>query len=176
MLCQKCKKNEATVHIQKAVGNYKTDLHLCADCAKQEGEMPSTHFGQLFDFNVGDFLSGMLGIPGSVQAAPKEKACPRCGMRLSEISKHGRLGCPACYEAFRAELRPLLKQIHGADRHTGKLPEHAAGALKLQKQKEELQEKLQQAVESERYEDAAKLRDEIRSLEQKPEGGASDEK
>lgn len=34
MLCQNCKKHEATTHIKRIVNGESTEAHLCADCAK----------------------------------------------------------------------------------------------------------------------------------------------
>ena len=168
MLCKRCKKNQATVHVSKIVNNYKSDVYLCAECAKKENEIPFMN-GNLFDFNIGDFLSGMMQSPENY-SQPNVITCKNCGMELTEFSDHGRLGCAHCYDSFRNELLPLLKQIHGAVAHTGKIPNHASSTLKLKKQKEFLQQDLQDAIQNERYEDAAKIRDEIKKLTQLEKG------
>ena len=38
MLCDNCKKNEATVHMTRVVNGKKSERHLCNACAKQQGE------------------------------------------------------------------------------------------------------------------------------------------
>ncbi|MEA3494287.1 MAG: AAA family ATPase [Candidatus Margulisiibacteriota bacterium] len=40
MICEKCKKREAHVHITKIVNGKKTTRHLCEICAAEEGVMP----------------------------------------------------------------------------------------------------------------------------------------
>ena len=94
-------------------------------------------------------------------------ACPECGMTLLEFRQRGRLGCPRDYEVFAPHLRDLLERIHGATRHAGRSPgvQNQTSQLRLQKL-QELQDQLRAAIRSESYEDAARLRDEIKALGQ----------
>jgi protein arginine kinase activator len=68
-------------------------------------------------------------------------------------------------------LSTLLKKIHGSNQHFGKVP---FGGEKIDKEKEkeksplqELKSKLQKAIQLEEFEEAARLRDKIRALENK---------
>ena len=66
------------------------------------------------------------------EPSPADKqVCPVCQITFLEFRNSGRLGCPYDYEVFRDELMPLLENIHGETRHSGKVPragpaEHAA--------------------------------------------------
>ena len=40
MLCDQCKKREAVVHIAKIENGRRTELHLCAECARKQGSLP----------------------------------------------------------------------------------------------------------------------------------------
>lgn len=91
--------------------------------------------------------------------------CPNCGISFREFRSQGRLGCPHDYIAFEAELLPLLENIHGETQHCGKFPKRAPDASRRQYQLIRLRNDLRSAVEDEKYEEAARLRDEIRSLE-----------
>jgi protein arginine kinase activator len=102
--------------------------------------------------------------------------CPSCGFTYQDFKKVGRFGCGECYEAFKKQLDPLLKRIHGSNRHVGKVPLTAGKAVKettvLQSIKE-LKAQLEKAVQSEEFETAAKLRDKIRELEGNNKAGGA---
>jgi protein arginine kinase activator len=88
-------------------------------------------------------------------------------MTPAEFRSKGRLGCPRCYDAFRAELLPLLQRIHEAQAHTGRLPavQSSAPPPPDQRTLSDVRRRLEDAVRGERYEEAARLRDELRRLE-----------
>ena len=174
MLCQNCNQHPATTHIKRFIGNRAEEYHLCPNCAREcgllnEGGMPD------IGFHLSNLFSGFLG--SSVQQQPSALApvarCAMCGSSLHEIAKSGRVGCAQCYEAFYAQLQPTLQRIHGSLEHAGKTPEDGNPDLRLRREREQslaqLREQIAQAVKSEEYEEAARLRDEIRKIE---EGGA----
>ena len=39
MLCEECKKRPANVHLTKIIGDQKTEMHLCQQCAAERGEL-----------------------------------------------------------------------------------------------------------------------------------------
>lgn len=49
MLCDACKKREAVVHIVKIEDGQRTDVHLCATCAKRQ-----SNFSNMRDVNIID--------------------------------------------------------------------------------------------------------------------------
>ncbi len=157
MLCDICHKNIATVHLTEIVNDKIAETHICQACAQAKaGEFAHQP-------NVSDFLSGLL----SASIARKEEIalkCPSCGFNYSDFKKKGRLGCGQCYSAFKRQLLPLLKKIHGAIRHTGKIPQDMVSASSQEVKLKELEKQLQKAVELEEYEDAARIRDEIKKL------------
>jgi protein arginine kinase activator len=161
MLCQACEKKPATVHFTEIKGADKTALHLCEDCAGQKG---LTH-GTLVPPLLATLVEGM-------QAAARgpEMKCPKCGISFEEFRAKGRLGCPHDYEAFASELEPLVEKIHGAKRHAGRVPEGAPAPTGRRDRLVSLRRELAQAVRDEKYEDAARLRDEIRQAEEKARG------
>ena len=157
MTCDACCKKEATVHLTEIVNDKMTKLHLCEDCAKAKGAEMEEHFG------LSDLLAG-LADPG-VTAKPEVVAaiqCPSCGFTYQDFRKAGRLGCGDCYESFKKELAQLLKRIHSADRHVGKVPLTAGKTIKDTRTIQELKMRMEKAIESEEFEEAAKLRDRIR--------------
>jgi len=156
-----CKQNEATVHLtQMAEGKIKK-VDLCEDCSKAKGVDDPT------GFSLADLLLGLGAAQELAQtSAGSELSCPVCGFSQADFKKSGRLGCAECYRTFRDGLEGLLKTMHKGIHHVGKAP-HAQppgqdppGRLKA------LHKRLEQAIAGERYEEAAKLRDEIKVLKE----------
>ncbi len=160
MICPKCLKREATVHISRNINGKKEEYTVCAECAKELGFFP--HSNLLF--NMSDFMSGVMG-KGLNHTLPDEKICPGCGMSWDELAKTSKLGCSRCYEFFDSYLEPVMKKIHGNTRHVGKLPESADEKFKTERKISSLKDELKAAIAREDYEQAALLRDRIRELE-----------
>ncbi|MDR1559185.1 MAG: UvrB/UvrC motif-containing protein [Clostridiales bacterium] len=161
MLCEKCKKRQAVVHMQQIINGQITELRLCPECAGQYDSPLS--FEQ--------FLHGLLevfgGMPETVSPQKPESKfrCPVCGLSYEDFKRTGKVGCAECYQTFRREMEPILKNIQGGNRHEGKYP-HKAGSGMLNRRKiDKLKVELSKAIEAEEYENAARLRDEIRELE-----------
>ena len=167
MLCDKCKQRQATVHVTKVVNNNQTESHYCAECAEAESGMAFA--GPMF--SVHDFLKGFFGPAAAAVAPQKAVRCPVCNLSFSELVQRGRYGCSRCYETFREAAPDLIRRIHGAKRHSGKIPRRAGGAIALRQELAALRRSLEQHIAQEEYEQAAKVRDQIRALEKSP-GGA----
>src|SRR5688572_27969409 len=115
MDCQSCHAKKATVHLTEIVGNKeKRELHLCEQCAQQQG----TGGGTGLEF-MSLISSAFSPATKSASAEASDLKCQTCGLAYAEFRSRGRLGCPACYEVFRASLEPLLEKIHGESRHVG---------------------------------------------------------
>jgi len=160
MLCDDCGENEAILHVTKIENNQMNTHHLCEGCASAKGLDAA---GAVGDHPLGEFLEQVGRVAG---AAPAAGPCPYCGMKLDEFKKLGRLGCPQCYVAFEPHLNSLLRRLHGGAQHLGKvyLPPDPTRAQQ-QERLAGLRRKLDRAVQSEDFERAAELRDEIRTLE-----------
>ena len=154
MLCQKCKKNEATAHYTQIINGKRQELHLCADCARENldvfGELPGL-FGSFF------------GEPAR-KSAGNVRACPKCGRTLKEIADTGMLGCAECYTAFAQELAPYLTRLHGRAAHVGRVPASVGGEMKLRAELNESRAALKKAIEAQEFEQAALLRDRIKEI------------
>lgn len=166
MLCDVCGKNPATVHLTEIIDDQMNELHLCEECARKKSTQMDQQFG------LSDLLAGMADFDKPGQGADKETIdtikCPNCGLTYADFKKMGRLGCGDCYEAFKKYLGPLLKKIHGSSMHFGKTPFKSAKINGMPKNEiEELRLKLKEAVAEEDFEDAARLRDQIKELENK---------
>jgi protein arginine kinase activator len=159
MLCDICKKNEATVHLTQIVDKKVLKVDLCEGCSKVKGVQEAAGFS-LADLQLG------LGA-GDEISADAGTACAVCGFTQADFKKTGRLGCSACWETFEPGLGALLKAMHKSDRHVGKVPSKAAHTLVITGQIKDLSDELEKAVREEKYEDAAHIRDQIKQLESK---------
>src|SRR3989344_1211706 len=160
MLCDICGKFEATVHLTEIVNEEVTKLHLCEGCAREKGAEMEEHFG------LSDLLAGLSDIGAQLEPEVVEAVkCPACGFTYQNFRKVGRLGCGACYEAFKKQLGPLLRRIHGADRHVGKVPLTVGKTVKDTRDLQELKVRMEKAIQAEEFEEAARLRDKIREFE-----------
>lgn len=172
MLCEKCKKNTATVCVTTIINGDKTVKNLCPACAEQEG-----HLNMGFDFDHDFSWQNLwpkvfsLGQSDMMQRLD-DLVCSQCHLSLQDFTKQGRLGCSHCYTDFARQLEPIIKQMHVGEQHTGKMPKRLSGVKGIQREIDGLKGQLQQAIQVENFELAAKLRDEIKGLQQKAEKGA----
>ncbi|MHB1314816.1 MAG: UvrB/UvrC motif-containing protein [Christensenellales bacterium] len=161
MLCQKCNKNEATIHRVTVINGDKSEMHLCEECAREEGGIPS--------LAIQNILKGFLE---KSQPLEQQLRCPHCSMTLDKFKSDGFLGCAQCYLVFEKYLEPVLHSIHGTAVHDGKKPKENAVKAKLVKPEikpskiELLKSELKKSVQEENYERAAQIRDEIRALQE----------
>lgn len=165
LICQTCHKQNATVHridVHWDENEPKVaETHLCAPCAKSSGipvQAPPT-FSKVLGMLSKAFLPQQEGGAEAAeeQEAAEELACPECGWTARDLRQTQRLGCPRDYELFSEQLDEILERMHG---HT----EHAAQAE--DSVLDRLAGDLDEAVAKEDYESAARLRDQIRRLEE----------
>jgi protein arginine kinase activator len=155
MKCDVCEK-EATVYLTQIINGQMTTVNLCDACSKAKGVTDETGFGLAEAF-----------LTQSAPAVEMESECSACGFTAAQLKKIGRMGCPECYGAFREGLDNLLKAMHKGTRHVGKTPKRVVSEGQLRGNLGQLREDLATAVREERYEDAARLKEEINHLQQK---------
>ena len=177
MLCENCGKNEANVKYTENINGKVRELHLCEECSRKLG------IGQI-DFNIpidfSNFLSGFMEPEFMPMLNGINRInCKTCGTTFDDILNTGMFGCSDCFETFQDRIDPIIKKIQGSNRHVGRVAKEIDNKIgnehKEVKKSEEnnvnenklekLQEELKEAIKEERYEDAAKIRDEIKKLE-----------
>ncbi|HEV8408927.1 MAG TPA: UvrB/UvrC motif-containing protein [Gemmatimonadaceae bacterium] len=161
MLCDQCHERDAVLNLTQIVENAVTQLHLCEKCAAERGIETTVSMPK---HPLGDFLDAVQ--QQALMHPSDSSRCSFCGTSLKDFRASGRLGCAQCYGAFEQSLKDLLRRVHGSAQHVGRVyavpnPELlerdvSLGALRAQ---------LQKAIENEEFETAARLRDEIRTLE-----------
>ena len=156
MLCCICKEKEATVHLSQISGDKIQKVDLCEECAKQKGVNDPA------GFSLADLLLGLGAAQEMEQSGGAIVKCPKCGFTQADFKKSGRLGCAACYTTFAEGLEGLLKTMHKGVRHIGKVPLALRQNRDLSERMKALQRKLEKAIQTEDFETAAMLRDEIK--------------
>ncbi|MGP8201563.1 MAG: UvrB/UvrC motif-containing protein [Limisphaerales bacterium] len=152
-----CKQNPAKVHLTQIIGDKMQKVDLCEDCAKQKGVNDPA------GFSLADLLLGLGASQEIAQTSGGEEVkCLNCGFTQADFKKAGRLGCSQCYSTFAEGLESLLKSMHKGTKHVGKVPLALRQGRDLTERLRYLQKKLDRAVTSEDFEQAATLRDEIK--------------
>ena len=168
MMCIRCNK-PATVHIKEISNGSIVALDLCEQCAASAGYSPQEHLP--LNEILNDFVAA-----SSQLALGNSPHCPDCGMTWREFKDTGLLGCEKDYDIFAQLLgRVIEKAQQGAKHHTGKARSRRGRPMKATDQPDavqlrrtelkRLQSELAQALQTESYEKAARLRDQIKTLE-----------
>ena len=178
MLCENCGKKDANVKYTEIINGNKKEMHLCEECSKKLGvdeldfSMPSLDFASFFgdlltDYEESDFFPNFI--------KEKDLTCEKCGMTFNEFTNIGKFGCNECYNIFSNKIDAILKNIHGNNKHIGRIGKLGEGnktvthidekKVNTNNKVNELKEKLKQLVKEEKYEEAAIIRDEIKKEE-----------
>lgn len=160
--CLRCTK-QAHLHITELKGGKSISLHLCETCAQEY--LSTVNVGEISeDFTAGPVI-GAAAEDDEERPEAGARVCPHCGITFKQFRSQGRLGCPHDYELFHAELLPLLESIHGETQHVGKFPPKISESSRRQYELIRLRNELKSAVDDEQYEHAARLRDQIQTIE-----------
>jgi protein arginine kinase activator len=168
MQCEICKNKAATVHLTEIVDGARTESHLCQTCAEKEGISIKSQL------SLNELLSSLIAAHQQTDeqdAGEIQKSCPICGITMDMFRKQAVLGCPNDYEVFGKTLDKLIEKAHdGNCTHKGKVPANIPQQEILNNtdkmdEKEELKRQLEDAIVAEKYELAAKLREQLKTMQ-----------
>lgn len=162
MLCQNCSKNVANTQVKSMINGEYKEYMLCSDCAKKLGYMGT--FGS-FESGIDNFFGSLFGQIESNEPKIGLERCNVCGASFDEIVKTGKVGCASCYQNFYEKLKPSIQRIHGNTHHIGKLSRSVGSEVRLKNEIDNLKKELNLAIKNQEFEEAAKLRDKIKELE-----------
>jgi protein arginine kinase activator len=173
MICDFCKKNKATIHLIRVQNDNVEKVNICAECAEDFTFFSEDDFYKDLTKILYKIFKADEGQPNGIRELKnlknleirKNRACSFCGMDLKNIKKLGKMGCPNCYREFKNILLPIIKAIHKNIEHRGKIPENTTRQIKLEKSIRDLRNRLKREIFVENFEEAARIRDEIRQLE-----------
>jgi len=163
MICQICNKNPANIFFTIIVNNEKREIHICKKCADEKGL--ANPLGGI-PFIIGEIIFGMaeekIKEMEDNQVSQKDIKCEKCGLTYKKFKETKLLGCELCYEAFKQDLKMILRRIHGNNRHvTAETKNYLSKDKEILKLKKELNE----AIKKEEFEKAAHIRDKIKFIE-----------
>lgn len=179
MKCQACHSQPATLHFTQIIHGNKTEVSVCEECAHEEGYMtyPVEESHSLHDLLAGLFSvdSAQIGNHSDhMFKQPQISECPTCKLTFSEFKQLGKFGCAACYETFSPRLHAIIRRVQSGNmKHYGKIPKRQGGHLHIKRKVKLLQLQLRQMIESESFEEAAIVRDQIKALKIQAELGDS---
>ena len=151
--CDLCEQ-PAIYHDVRIVNGVHNTVHLCHDHAIEAG------------INLGPVdLSVILEIPQFVDEVSSAKSCPDCGMTIPQYKRASLLGCPTCYETFSEQLAHIIAKVQSNhSQHIGRAPSQISTEADRHLKVRRLLKQLESAVNQEKYEHAASLRDQLREL------------
>lgn len=154
------------------------EVALCKQCAKKNGffdphklslaenAIPSELSGDVEKF-IRQMLDavmpeGIMGPEMDEKIPDMLTKCPTCHYTLEQFRDTGLLGCPDCYKVFGAEIEPTGGDHDDEDEHHEEIKPDSIDPPTLERGRLELL--LQEAVNEENYEEAARLRDLIKKV------------
>lgn len=158
------------MHLTQVINGHKTEIHVCESCAKEKGYVSEEEE----PYSLHNLLSGLFHFDTSAMEKNssnqtklnKELTCSKCGLTYKEFTQVGKFGCASCYQTFGDNLNPIFRRVHsGNTTHEGKVPRRIGSDIYQRKKLTDLKRTLQQLITDEAFEEAAKVRDEIKSLE-----------
>jgi protein arginine kinase activator len=166
MKCDFCD-SKATVFLTQLVDGQTKKVCLCEACAQERGVTDPTGFS-LADLILGGLAATAASVQGGDSPASPAgggRQCPACGFTMDDLHRVRRFGCAECYTTFREEIAPMLRGMHRGPAHVGKVPAGLAALHVKHQRLQDLRGRLEQAIASENYEEAAGIRDEIKALD-----------
>ena len=161
MVCDVCKEGDAVIQLTEVEGAGVRQLHLCERCAAERGVETTLSAPKP---EITTFLQTVHQQMSASQGDASR--CTFCSGSLKDFRTTGRLGCAHCYDAFETSLRDLLRRVHGNSRHIGRKYEGPSQEKEAADgTANELRAQLHRAIQSEQFELAASIRDQLRSLE-----------
>lgn len=170
MICERCRMRLATLKYTEVINGKAMTRNICETCLREiQGDAA-------VGFEMAGDAPGPKGVFAETPAEPEvasasvsvvpDKSCDFCGTKLSEVLQTGRVGSAACYEVFRVELEPVLREQHTAAAHRGKTPHETDKREHLRRELQSKRGMMRSALRTENYEEAARLRDAIRAIEE----------
>jgi protein-arginine kinase activator protein McsA len=117
---------------------------------------PHEYEQALLTIKTKDQLNEFLNTINKQENNNESSPCPNCGIELGQILANTRMGCAKCYDHFKDIISSVIRKVQNGDiKHVGKTPKNREIDVSS------LEGEMKLAIQEERYEDAAKIRDKI---------------
>jgi protein arginine kinase activator len=166
MKCDFCSEHDALIHVQQIFNGEVKEIHLCPDCAGRKGLVASgsPDTGLQLGNILGDLVGSLFSDNSSEQGTVPE-TCAGCGLPFEEFLEKSRAGCSECYNHFHSLVYQLIGKEPGVEMYRGRIPKRLEAIKACLVDKALLKKQLEEALEREDYEKAAKYRDAIANIE-----------
>ena len=161
MNCEKCKNNKASLFFSDEEGKRHALCAACGATYNKLGELGGTATPKEAETiflpppTLYGYMQDGAQVLGNLILTEGNKKCPTCHTSIEEIIETGEISCPHCYTAF-----------FGAENtQKAKMPRSRRRAIEQKIKLDDLRSRLKSAVSAENYELAARLRDQIKSIE-----------
>lgn len=174
MKCDGCKKNEAHLVLHMITNGQVATRSLCMECAKKAHEEMTQAFS-----TMGMTMAGLDDMRLDSAAAQREDLhlprmiCASCRTAYEDIDHDTVFGCPQCYQAFHGQVIDYLSSLREQEQpaRAAAEPLHMEPAPVTEG---DLRERLNEALKTEDYEQAASLRDRLKEYITAKEAGTGE--
>jgi len=159
MNCEVCGLRSATHIFVEVTREHRRERRVCETCAwKLALALPE-------ETSVKPVAPKRLVLPPGKE--DMDRSCPRCGRPYTEVKKTLLVGCAECYTAFLENLKAFLKKLHETEAvYKGRAYAHDPRRRALIEEHQQLLSRLEELVSEERFEEAARVRDRLRVIEE----------
>ncbi|UPA28370.1 MAG: hypothetical protein LW808_003660 [Verrucomicrobiota bacterium] len=150
----------AVVHLQQLEGEIERSVDLCESCARNYGVLSNSSL----PFSIVQSVSATLFNQLSVSQTRSPRHCSGCGCTAETLMKRSHVGCVQCYEDLQNDLMAMLCGNQKSFHHVGRRPKPLRTRVtkkRVLKEPDTLVLKLKKAIEEERFEEVAILRDQL---------------
>lgn len=141
MICDLCKKKEATNEVVEIINNKRYSKTVCADCLKL--------------YSDGNFSNYYHTYNKRAEGAAEVIECPKCKTTLKTAMAEREFGCEYCYVHFKDFINKLLN----GKVHYGKAPNKKIATYSDNISLAEIEQRIKDAVIKEDFMTAMKLKE-----------------
>lgn len=165
--CEMCGEEGAVIHLLRVQEGAVTHTRLCHSCAEAlAGETEGIALVLAVPAALRQIAGGSRAEEASDPASVQEdsRVCTVCGTTLADLKETGTVGCPLCYQVFAEHLWAAVEHNAEHAAHLGKVPRGGSTADSRRHEVTRLRRMLRELVETERFEEAASVRDRLADL------------
>ena len=167
MTCNICRKEKAVLHITEQIGKEFEKISICKKC---EQELRIVE--KCLEDNDNKLFSVLPKLPSRKSIAIKKvgkkknykKTCNVCGYSLNDFLITKNTACPKCYDSFGVFADKIVKKIHHANKHIGKISNRNLSNEDIEKEISKHKDNMELLKKMEKYEEANELKKKIKNL------------
>ena len=167
MTCNICRKEKAVLHITEQIGGEFEKISICKKCNEELRIIE-----KCLEYNDNELFSVLPKLPNRKSIAIKKvgkknnykKICNACGYSLNDFLITKNVACPKCYNSFGVFAGKIVKKIHRANKHIGKISNRNLSNEDIEKEISKHKDNMELLKKMEKYEEANELKKKIETL------------